>query len=299
MPSAVWKGTLAFGLVSVPVRLFRAARAERMKLRQVRRSQPAPPEPSTFRKQAFEPEPEESEPETVTPVYNAPMVPGVAEPLESSQVVKGFEYEPQQYVVLEPEEMRQLRVATSRELEILEFVKLDEIDPIYYETSYYVAPDRHGEKPYALLYEGLRQTGYLALGRIAMHGREHVALVRPGRRGLVLHTMFFEPEIRSGEEYTADLSAVSAKELELARTFVHALAAPFDSSKYKDTYRERLETLIDQKIGGRETAVEESAPRKAAVVDIMDALKKSIAAARKPVQNEPKPAKAAPRRKRA
>src|SRR5262249_11161927 len=145
-----------------------------------------------------------------------------------------------------------LRPKTSSQLEIAEFVRLEEIDPIFFETSYYVAPDRAGEKPYALLFQALSETEYAAIGSLAMHGREHATVIRPGKRGLLLHTLFYANEVRADEEQKADPELVTPKELELAKLFVRALAARFEPEKLKDTFEERLQELIRKR---SETAI--------------------------------------------
>jgi DNA end-binding protein Ku len=175
------------------------------------------------------------------------------------------------------------RPRTSSDIEILEFVHLREIDPVYFETSYYVAPDRAGEKPYALLYAALQKTGYVALGQIAMHHREHVAVIRAGGRGILLHTMFYANEVRKDQEFQADPAIVASKELDLAVKLIDALATTFEPEKFKDKYREQVEALIAAKIQGREVASGRAEPVAAAPVpDIMEALNKRLAAARKP-----------------
>jgi DNA end-binding protein Ku len=192
-----------------------------------------------------------------------------------------------QYVVLEPKEIDALRPRTSTELEIMEFVLLEEIDPIFFDTSYYLWPDRGGEKPYAILLEALRQSGYVALGSVAMHGREHAVVIRPATRGLALHTLYYANEVRSNEEYGSDPKVVGSKELELANMLVQALAAKFEPEKLKDTFEERLRELIDSRA---QVAVASEQPRmepaRATVVDLMEALWKSLEAARKPVKSE-------------
>jgi DNA end-binding protein Ku len=191
--------------------------------------------------------------------------------------MKGYEYEKDRFVALEQQEVKALRPKTSEELEIAEFVRLAEIDPLYFDASYYAAPDRGGEKPYAMLYEALQASGYAAVGRFAMHGREHVAVIRTGRTGLLLHTLFYAAEIHGADEYVVQPGQVSAKEIELAQTLIRALAAPFDSSKFKDVFEEKVRALIEARTAD---AVRET--QAAPVVDIMEALKKSLEMARKP-----------------
>jgi DNA end-binding protein Ku len=182
------------------------------------------------------------------------------------------------------DELRRITPLTSSDIQILEFVHLREIDPVYFEISYYVAPDRAGEKPYSLLYTALRKTGYVALAQIAMHRREHVAVIRAGDRGILMHTMFYANEVHKEQEFKADAALVADKELDLAVKLIEALAAKFEPEKFRDKYREQVEALIAAKIQGREVASgQPQAAPAAPVVDIMEALKKSLAAARKPV----------------
>jgi DNA end-binding protein Ku len=128
----------------------------------------------------------------------------------------------------------------------------------------------------------MRQTGYAALGRLAMHGREHVVILRPGTQSILLHTMFYEDEVRKDQEFRADPSVVTPREMELARSFIETLAAPFEPEKYKDAYRERLQELINAKIEGREVAHAEAAKTTPPVIDIVEALKQSIAMRKPP-----------------
>jgi DNA end-binding protein Ku len=224
-------------------------------------------------------------------VRNSPVSAGGQAPVDRSEILKGYEVAKDQYVVFEPRELAALKAQTSTELEITEFTKLEEIDPVYFDTSYYVAPDKGGEKPYALLFRALTETGYVALGSFAMHGREHATVIRPGKRGLLLHTLFRAAEVRASEEYPAILDEVAAKELELAKMLVKALAGKFDPEAFKDSREEKLRELIASR--SRTAVKESSAPSKAAapVVDILEALKKSLEKARKPVTRESAPAK--------
>ena len=191
------------------------------------------------------------------------------------ELAKGYEYEPGRYVALGKQEMEDITPRTAYEMQILEFVKLAEVDPIYFETSYYVAPDRAGERACALLFQALRTSGFVAIAQVAMYRREHVVVIRPGRTGIILHTMFYEPEIRREDEYRTAPAKVSDKELELALLLVHNLAAPFDPTKYRDSYREKLDALLAAKL---ETlpATEREAPPRAPVVNILDALQRSL-----------------------
>jgi DNA end-binding protein Ku len=199
--------------------------------------------------------------------------------------VKGYEYEKDRYVVIEDEDIKRMAPSSAKVMEILEFVKTTEVDPIYFESSFYMAPDDAGEKPYALLYDTLKKTGYVGVAKIAMHNREHIVIFRPGTSGLMMHTMYFANEVRKVEEFRTDTSLVKEQEVKLAEMLVQSLAAPFEPEKYKDTYRENLQALIEAKIKGEEVVTPPQAePSK--VIDIMEALKKSLAIAKKPVASE-------------
>jgi len=316
MASTVWRGFITFGLVSLPVRLFRAARAERVSLRRLYRAEapassysqgseedeveePTPPPPSKGRKR-FEtamPTPSATSgfsgsaavraPEPVlAPVRQVSTRGETNDVVSEKQVVKGYEYEKNCYVALDPEELKSLETETATEMQIEEFVSLSEVDPVYFETSYYVAPDAAGEKAYALLFEALRTSNLVAVSQLAMHGREHIVIVRPGKHGLLAHTMFFSSEVRADEEYHAITDLVKEKELALAQTLIQSLAAPFEPEKYRDTRRERLEEMIAKKVAGQPITRAEEPKRQAAVVDITEALQKSLAALKKPASSE-------------
>lgn len=182
-------------------------------------------------------------------------------------------------------------------MDIVRSVRLSEIDPVFFETSYYVEPDQGGEKAYTILFEALRETQHVALARVGMYGREHVVIVRPGEHGILAHTMFYVDEIRFDNEFRANVEAIGAKELQLAKTFLEAIEAPFAPEEFKDLYREELQAMIAKKqsaAGAAPTAHQPAGP--APVVDILEALKKSIAIARKPPAPETQPARETPGR---
>src|SRR5258708_678813 len=260
MASTVWKGHLTFGLVSFPVKLFTAARGDSISFNQLHKAD------NSRIKQVIYCQSEDK-------------------PIPRSEIVKGYEYEKDRYVVIEDEEIKRMAPSSAKVMEILEFVKTTEVDPIYFESSFYMAPDDAGEKPYALLYDTLKKTGYVGVAKIAMHNREHIVIFRPGATGLMMHTLYFANEVRKVEEFRTDTSLVKEQEVKLAEMLVASLAAPFEPEKYKDTYRENLEALIEAKIKGQEVVTPPQA-EPAKVIDIMEALKKSLAIAKKPVASE-------------
>ncbi len=259
MASSVWKGHLTFGLVSFPVRLFSAARGETVSFNLLHKDDNSRIKQVTY---------------------------CLAEdkPVPRSDLVKGYEYEKDQYVVIEEEDIKKVAPKTAKVMEILEFVKADQVDPIYLESSYYMAPDEGGDKPYALLFQAIRESKYYAVAKLAMHNREHIVILRPGDKGVVLHTMFYNDEIRQVEEFRTDTSVVNEKELALAKMLIEALIADFEPQKYKDTYRENLQRMIQAKLEGHKV-VATPAPQIAPVIDIMEALKKSLAEQKKPARS--------------
>ena len=221
---------------------------------------------------------------------------GDEQPISRADVLRGYEVEPDQYVVFDRDELRGLQRRTSPTMEIVRSVRLAEIDPVFFETSYYVVPDRGGEKAYAILFEALRETQHVALARVGMYGREHVVIVRPGEHGILAHTMFYVDEIRFENEFRANVQGVGPKELELARTFLEAIEAPFAPEEFKDVYREELQAMIAKKMSETGAAPTAQTPAAGPVVDILEALKKSIAMARKPPAQETQPTRKTPRR---
>jgi DNA end-binding protein Ku len=227
-------------------------------------------------------EPVPKPPPAITRVHQALVTPE-ERPISRADLLRGYEIEPDRYVAFDPEELKGLHRKTSETMEIVRSVKLAEIDPVFFETSYYVVPDRGGEKPYAILFRALQETGHVALARVGMYGREHVVIVRPGKYGMLAHTMFYVDEIRAENEFRTDLAAVGAKELELAKTFLEALEAPFAPEEFKDEYRTELEAMIAKKAAQAESApIGKQVPAAKPVVDIMDALRKSLEMVRKP-----------------
>jgi DNA end-binding protein Ku len=259
MASSVWKGHLTFGLVSFPVRLFSAARSETISFNLLHK-----PDHSRI-KQVIYCQAEEK-------------------PVPRSELVKGYEYEKDHYIEIDDEEIKKVAPKTAKVMELLEFVKAEQVDPIYLESSYYMAPDEGGDKPYALLFQALRDAKYYGIAKVAMHNREHIVILRPNGKGMVLHTMFYADEIRKVEEFHTDTSEVKDKELALAKMLIESLAADFEPQKYTDTYRANLQKLIQAKLEGQQI-VATPTPHVAPVIDIMEALKKSLAEQKKPIRS--------------
>lgn len=250
MASSVWKGHITFGLVSFPVRLSVAARGETIGFNQLHKAD------GSRIKQVIYCQTEDK-------------------PIPRSEIVKGYEYEKDRYVVIDDEDIKKVAPKTAKVMEILEFVKGSEVDPVYLESSYFVAPEEGGDKPYALLFEAMKESGYYGVAKVAMHNREHIVIVRPAHKGLMLHTMYYRSEIRATEEFRTDVAQLKEKELALARNLIESLAEPFQPEKYHDAYKVNLEKMIQDKIEGHKI-VETPSPHIAPVIDIMEALKKSL-----------------------
>lgn len=173
--------------------------------------------------------------------------------------------------------MKKVAPSTATVMQILQFVRMTEVDPIYLETSYYVAPEESVSRPYALLFEAMKTTEYDALAKVAMHGREHIVILRPAESGIVLHTMYFPDELqKSNRAANVRVKKFDKKEVDLARKLIETLAAPFEPEKFHDEYKENVEKLIENKRTGKHISTIKQ-PRKAPVIDLMQALQRSLA----------------------
>jgi DNA end-binding protein Ku len=256
MATTVWKGHLTFGLISMPVRMFAAARGERISFNQLHKECH-----SRLKQPLF------------CPVCNRNV--------ERSEIVKGYEYEKDQYVLFSEEELDKIDPPSAKVMEILEFVKLKEMDPLYFDSSYYVSPEDAGVKAYQLLMKAMEESGYGAIAKLTMHQREHIVIVRPGTRGMTLHTMFYSNEIRAAESVPTDKIEIKDQERKLAQQLIESLAAPFEPQKYRDEYQENVKTMIAAKLKGQQVT-EVAQPHLAPVIDLMEALKKSLAGKQAP-----------------
>jgi DNA end-binding protein Ku len=252
MAAIVWKGFVSFGLVSFPVRLFAAARAEAVHFHMLHKK-----DLSRVKEVWFCVEEDKR--------------------IERADMVKGYETSKGEYVVVEDEELKNIAPSTASTMDILQFVREAEVDPIYFEKSYYVAPGEGGSKPYGLFLKALEETKFNAIAKVSMHGREDTVLIRAAEDQLILHTLYYEDELHAGNKASGAKSGGTAKELALAIQLVKQLAAPFKPKEFHDTYRENVEKLIAQKKKGKVIMVEPKAKR-APVIDLMEALKKSLQA---------------------
>ena len=197
--------------------------------------------------------------------------------VERNEIVKGYEYRKGEYVIIEPEEIKKIEPKTAKAMEILEFVKADDVDPIYFESSYFVTPEEAGRRPYALLCKALEETKYVAIAKLTMHNREYTVFLRPYKGGMMLHTMYYAEEVKKVEGFGAPDVELKDAEVKVAHQLIEALADEWDPEKYKDTFQENLKQLIETKLEGGEVAAVEQPKKLAPVVDLMAALKQSLA----------------------
>jgi DNA end-binding protein Ku len=273
MPRSMWKGTLNFGLVSVPVKLYSAAVHKNVTFHQLHARDHAR-------------------------IVQRRFCSAEGEEVEYSEIVKGYELAPGRYVVVEPEEFAALEPAFTRTIEIEDFVQLEEIDAIYFDRPYFVVPSKGGARSYRLLLEAMRETNKVAIGRIVLRSREQLVAIRPREDALMMVTMNFGDEIQQTSSFYELEEAeveVSEHELEMARRLVDSVSRPFDIANYHDTYREALMDLIDRKANGEEIVLEPAAKDEhLQAPDLMSALEASLEQVRGRAGQETKP----PARKR-
>lgn len=248
----IWKGAISFGLVNVPVKMYSATHDKDIPLRLLHR-------------------------EYNEPIHYIRTCPKCEEEVAWSDIVKGYEYEEGKFVTFDKEEMEELAAQSLREIRILDFVDLEDIDPVYYQKTYYLSPEETGEHAYKLLVKALESTRKIGIANVTIRQRSSLAAIRVIDGVLSLVTMFYEEEIRSKDEVPnlPDQEKVDRKELDLAKALIDQLTGNFEPEKYKDEYKARLLEAIEDKIEGKEVreAEEEKLPN---VLDLMDALQASL-----------------------
>jgi len=253
-PHSLGSGTISFGLVSIPVRLYTAASSANVSFNQLHGVCG-----TRIRQQTF--------------------CPKCNKTVERAELVRGYEFAKDQYVQVKDDELKALEGEGSKIIDIAEFVPLAEVDPIYFEKTYYLGPDKGGEKPYRLLSDAMEKAGQVALAKYVMRGKESLVLIRPAQGGLMLHTMYFADEVRNFDEVDKGQSAkIKDGELDLALQLINGLASEqFSPERYTDEYRHRVLGMINQKVEGQEVTLSEPAAPRAQVIDLMEALKESLA----------------------
>jgi DNA end-binding protein Ku len=275
MPRSLWKGAVSFGLVTIPIKLYTATDEKDVSFNMLHKKDGAR---IKFQRMCSEEE----------------------IPVENSEIVKGYEISPDNYVLMEDEDFKKVPVESTRAIEITDFVPHDQIDPIYYQKTYYLEPDKVGAKPFALLREVLKDSKLVALAKVSLRQKEQLCTLRVYGEGIAMETMYYPDEIRSIEdlELPAANTAVGDKELKMAKSLVDMLTGDFEPEKYRDNYREALLELIERKAEGQE--IKRPAPAVGKVTDLMEALRASVEAARTRREDaeEGTEAEEAPRRRR-
>ena len=246
---AIWSGTISFGLVSVPVRMFTATESKELRFHFLDKKDLAPIGYEKVRKDT-------------------------GEAVDSDDVVRGFEIEKGRYVPLEDEDLDRLDVELTHTIDICDFVSLDEIDPIYFRKAYYLLPQDDAEKPYRLLVRALDETGKVGIAKVVIRNKQHLAALRPYEGLLVLETMYYADEIRKPESVDGRTNLREA-EVDMAKSLVENLSEPFEPGKYDDTYRKELLELIRAKAKGKKLP-EPKDEEDGEVVDLMAALRESV-----------------------
>ncbi|MDQ6918020.1 MAG: Ku protein [Candidatus Dormibacteraeota bacterium] len=279
MPRAIWSGAISFGLVNVPIKLFTATSQKDVRFHQLHDKDGA----RVQQKRVCSKDGEEV-------------------PME--HIVKGYEISRDKYVMITPEELDSLDPKASRTVDILDFVDLDEIDPVYFDSTYYMVPEKGAGKAYALLLEAMRKSKKVAIARVVLRQKQHLVALRPLRNALSMETMLYADEVVSPDtlEGLPEDVEVTDRELAMAQQLIDSLADDFKPERYRDDYRERVLEMIERKAEGQEVVVADEEEEQAPVVDLMAALEASLAAAktrRDGESEEEKPAKTARKRKSA
>lgn len=271
MASTVWKGYFSFGLISVPIRLYVAAREHHISFHQIHAVCG-----TRIRQQLY--------------------CPHCERVVERSEIAKGYPIDKEHFVFVSNEELRALEAQSSETMEIVQFVKLSDVDPLYYQTSYFSVAEDPGRRAYSLIHKGMQDLNVGAIAKITLHQREQIVMIRPFEKGLVLHTLYYPEEIRAVAEYDNQPEmSVQKAEVELAEQFMKQLTSEFQPQNFKDEYEGRVEQLIESKQGQAETPSKQPKRKLAPVIDLMEALRKSMAQA--PEEKKP-PQRATAQKKR-
>ena len=257
MPRAIWSGAISFGLVNVPVKLYSATSPKTVRFHQISSK-------------------------TGTRIRQQRVDPSTGDEVAYEDIVKGYEIGPDRYVLISSEELEALDPKATRTIDIEEFVDLQEIDPVYYDHSYYLAPAAGGAKAYRLLLDAMREEGKVGIGRVVLRSKQQLCALRPSGDVLALSTMLYGDEIvppdRLDELDAVEEAEASDRELRMAEQLIDSLSADFEPSKFHDDYRERVLELIERKAAGEEIAVQPEVEEPAAAPDLMAALEASLAA---------------------
>lgn len=286
MPRAIWSGAISFGLVNIPVKLYSAVSRKTVRFHQI-------------------------DAESGQRIRQQRVNPGSGEEVPYEQIVKGYEISPDRYVTITPEELEALEPQKTRTIDIEQFVDLEQIDPIYYDHPYYLAPDKGAAKAYKLLVDAMAEADKVAIARVVIRSKENLVALRAYRGAITMETMLFPDEVTQPDSIE-ELAAVDGdvkttkRELDMAKQLIESLSGDFDPSEYRDEYRERVLDMIERKAAGETITIEEPVAEKKEVPDLMAALEASIAASKTPPKkrstsgngaSKSKPKKKAPAKK--
>jgi DNA end-binding protein Ku len=250
---AIWKGSISFGLVYIPIAVYPATKEEKLSFRQLRASD-------------------------LSPIKYKKVAEADSKEVAADQIVKGFEYERGQYVVLKEEDFAKVKIESTHSIDITDFVDLGQVDPKFFYKPYFLEPQKGGEKAYALLHRALSGTGKIGVAKVVISNREHLASVKPDGLFLILELMHFASEILSPEELkNGPVSAITEKELKMAQSLIESMSVPWEPEKYRDEYRTAVMEMIEQKAQHKEVAGKPApAVRATNVVDLVKVLQESL-----------------------
>jgi len=252
---AIWKGAISFGLVNIPIALYPATRTEELKFRLLRARD-------------------------LSPVNYKRVAEADGKEVPWDQIVKGYEYEKGKFVVLKDEDFQRVDIEATQTVDITRFVKLDEVNPIFFHKPYYMEPQKGGDKAYVLLREALRESEKIAIAKVVIKTRQHLAAVKPQEKGLMLELMHFATELRDVDEFKLPATKeIGKKELQMAEALIDSMTDEWKPEEYVDEYREALEKVIEQKIEKGDEALPKKAhkPKATNVIDLVSVLQKSLA----------------------
>lgn len=250
---AIWKGSISFGLVYIPIAVYPATREEKLSFRQLRATD-------------------------LSPIKYKKVAEADSKEVSADQIVKGFEYERGQYVVMKEEDFAKVRIESTHSIDITDFVDLGHVDPKFFYKPYFLEPQKGGEKAYALLHKALTGTGKIGIAKVVISNREHLASVKPDGLFLILELMHFASEILSPEELkNGPVSSITDKELKMAQTLIESMSAAWEPEKYRDEYRNAVMEIIERKAQHKEVAGKPApALRATNVVDLVKVLQESL-----------------------
>jgi len=278
MARAIWKGSISFGLVNIPIALYPATRREELKFRLLRKSD-------------------------LSPVNYKRVAEKDGKEIAWDQIVKGYEYEKGKYVVLKDEDFQRVDLEATQTVDIQDFVDQEEIDPMFFYKPYYLEPQKGGDKAYALLRDALKNSGKVGIAKVVIKTRQHLAGVKPEDGALVLELMHFADELAdTGKLHVPKKTEVGKREMNMAKSLIDSMSAKWNPEKYKDDYREALMEVIEEKVeaGGKE--IEEKpkkAPKPTKVIDLVSILQKSLEQTRKKATSKSRRKQKQPARKAA